>query len=63
MGEYFEGNRVGEWVKAHRSMLGLQLSDLIRVAGPGSETQLRHAERADRPSVELLAAVLPILDA
>ena len=54
MGEYFEGNRVGAWVASHRALLGVRFSDLIAAAGPGSEQAIRHAERAERPSVELL---------
>lgn len=54
MAEYFEGRRVGAWIKAHREMLGVLFSELLDAAGPGSETMLRHAERAERPTIELI---------
>ena len=54
MGEYFEGNHVGAWIKAHRESLGVLLSDLINAAGPGSERTLRHTERAQRPRIDLV---------
>lgn len=54
MTEYFEDHKVGASIKAHRSALGVLLSDLINEAGPGSETILRHVERATRPAVHLI---------
>lgn len=56
MTEYFEEGKAGPRIKAHRTALGIQLSDLIDAAGPGSETILRHAERAERPALKVIEA-------
>lgn len=54
MAEYFEGHKVGAWIRLHRESLGVRLSDLIHQAGAGSERILRHTERAQRPDIDLI---------
>lgn len=52
--DYFEDHKIGAHIKAHRQSLGVLLSDLINAAGPASESMLRHAERAQRPNLDLV---------